>query len=188
MNIKIKYLIFSNSFFIFAGNLLVPLYALFINQLGFGAEVAGILFGTKFISAVLTQCVMLRLKDRVHLDYQLLKYNYLIRGLAWFSLVFFQNIYLLFLVEIFVGFSEAIGTPAYAALVSENLDKKRHISEWASLYFVSNITTAAASILSGFIVTLFGFPYLFFIMSSLAFTSFLIFTSFKKCLTTENTD
>lgn len=180
MNLYLKSLIFCNTIFVFADTLFAPLYALFVIKLGGNAQIAGILFGTRFAATTITEFFVIRMGDRARLDENMLKLNYIIRGFSWLFLFFHQSLPTLFLVQVFVGIGEAFGSPAFNSLISENLDNKKHIREWGIWGIVSNPAMAIAGLVGGFIVTLFGFPPLFFLMAILSFTAALIIQLIKK--------
>ena len=171
VNQKLKVILAGNSIFVFAGSLLVPLYVVLVSRQGGTIELAGILFGIPFLSSFVTELFIVRLKDKKSLDVMLLQANFLIRGAVWLVLAFTQTIPVLFLAQIVIGMTEAIGSPAFNSLVSENLDQKNHIREWGMWELVKNPLIALASAMGGFIVTIWGFRVLFIFMSTLAFLS-----------------
>ncbi len=180
MNHNLKVIVLVNTLFTFAVVLLTPMYALFITKIGGGAEIAGILFAVTFLSSFLADLFIVRVKDKNFLDAKMLKYNYLIKGFCWLLLVFFQTIPAFFLVQVILGYSEALGTPAFNSLFGENLDKKSHIREWGVWELIKNPAVAVASILSGFIVTYLGFTALFFVMATLAFVCLFLFDRYYE--------
>lgn len=182
MNSYLKKIFIINSIFIFADSLFIPLYALFVTEIGGGAQLAGILFGLKFFVTSIGEFFVIKLKDKLRLDELLLKINFLIRGFAWLLLFFFPTIPMLVIAQILIGISEAVGTPAVNTLISENLDDKKHLREWGISQLTSYIPQAIAGVLSGFIITLWGFPILFLIMAVLAFLSFVLLSFPKKII------
>lgn len=180
MNSYLKKIFIINSIFIFADSLFIPLYALFVVKIGGGAELAGILFGLKFAVTALVEFFVIQLRDKYKLDEFLLKTNYLIRGLAWLLLFFMPLVPILFIAQIMIGISESLGTPAINALISEHLDKKKHLREWGIGQLTSYVPQAIAGGLSGFIIALWGFQALFLIMSILAFTALGLLSLYRK--------
>lgn len=180
MNSYLKKIIIINSIFIFADSLFVPLYALFVLKIGGGAELAGILFGLKFAVTAIVEFFVIKLRDKYKLDELLLKINFFIRGLAWIMLFFMPVIPVLVIAQMIIGVSEALGSPAVNALISENLDDKKHLREWGISQLTSYIPQAVAGVLSGFIIVLWGFQGLFLIMSILAFTALGLLSLHRK--------
>ncbi len=180
MNRRIKIILLSNSVFIFAGSLFVPLYALFIDKLGGGAILAGVLFALHFISNSFVALFVTRLKDGRLLDEKLLALNFFLRAACWLVLGIYPSIFVFILIQLVIGACEAFGSPAFNSLISENLDPKKHISEWGVWELVKNPLMALASLLSGIIVATYGFEILFFLMSGISFVSFLLFISIRR--------
>ena len=177
MNKKLKVLLISNTVFVFAGSMLVPIYALFVIKLGGSATLAGLLYGSHFVANSVTNLLVIRIRDKRELFYKILNFNYLIRGLCWLVLSFNQTLFTLFLIQLIIGTMEAFGTPAFNSLISENLDDRRHIKEWGTWELFSKPAIAVASILGGLIVNLYGFGQLFLIMSIFSFLSLIVLNS-----------
>lgn len=164
MNRSLKFLLISNAVFVFAGSLFVPLYAIFVVELGGGIELAGSLVALEFTVAWLASLAIVRLRDRQGLSIMLLKVSFFMRSLVWLILGFWPSIYTLIVVQIIHGMTQAIGSPAFNSLVSEHLDNKQHIREWGTWELIKSPITATASIFGGFIASQFGFELLFVIM------------------------
>lgn len=175
MNKKLKFILFSNALFVFAGNLFLPLYALFVVKVGGDAKLAGLLIGLQYFASTVASFIIIKLRDKTKLDQELLQANFLLRCFAWLLVGLNPNLLTLIFAQIISGVSEAIGTPAFNALVSENLDDKEHIKEWGTWELVRNPVIAVSGVVGGFVVTTFGFTSLFLLMSFLAFISFLVY-------------
>ncbi len=180
MNIFLRSLVFINSINILADYLLIPIFALFANQISGNPEFAGILFSIQFISSAFCGLIIIKTKDTVGLNNRLLEINYLMKSAAWLLLAFSQNIPTLIIAQLIIGAASAIGGAAYQSLISEHLDKGRHVSDWGILQLLQNIAVAMGSILSGFIFSQFGFTYLFVIMAGLEMTALLLYMRIAK--------
>lgn len=176
MNRKLRFLQMSNMVFVFASSLFVPLYAIFVVKVGGGVALAGELVGLQFFVSFLVGFLIIKLKDKPKRCQHLLKANFFLRGLAWLLIGLFPSIAMLVLTQIMIGISGAIGSPAFNALFSENLDRKKHIKEWGCWELIQNLATAGASVLGGFIVVWFGFSPLFLLMALLAFVSLAVYS------------
>lgn len=177
MNPKLKFLLLSNSLFVFAGNLFLPFYALFVVKVGGDAKLAGLLIGLQYFSSTVAAFLVIKLRDKTKLDQELLQTNFLLRCFAWVMVGLNPNLFTLILAQIISGASESLGTPAFNALVSENLDYQQHIKEWGTYELIRNPVIAVAGIVGGFIVANFGFTPLFISMSFLALASFAVYHS-----------
>ncbi len=123
---------------------------------------------------------MVKVQDTRLKNVALYKYGLLIKIAAWLLLSSYQSIASLVLAQTILGIATSVGSPAFSSLVSENLDKKKHISEWAHWELMQGIVTAASSIMSGFIVVRYGFSSLFTLMAIITTFSFIISLSITK--------
>lgn len=180
MNAALKFLLLSNSINILADYLFIPLYALFITKIGGNPELAGILFAIRFASVAVFVLIVQRFRDKSNLDSEMLQVCFLIKILGWTFLAFNQSIPALVVAQIFFGMAVAIGAPAFNALVSENLDKKRHIHEWGMWELMQNMAVAISAVLSGFIMVTFGFTHLFILIAILELLSLAVYYFTKK--------
>lgn len=180
MNPRLKILFISNSLFTMACNLLVPLYALFITQIGGGAELAGILFSLSFFSSTIFGLLVMKFKDKKLLSVHMLKASFLLRVFAWLMLAFYQSIPVLVVAQILNGASTAIGGSSFNSLVSENLDDKNHIKDWGIWEVIVNPAAAIGGLVSGFVLVYGGFQYVFLSMAILAAMSFITVSFYRR--------
>lgn len=171
MNKPLIFLVASNSINVLADYLFIPIYALFISKIGGGAQIAGVLFGIRFISSVIFGFIVAKIHDKNKLDDLLLEINFFLKGSCWLILSFYQTIPVMVIIQIILGISGSFGGPAFNSLISEHLDNKKHIRDWGIWELVQNGSVAVASILSGFVLAAFGFKFLFIAMALLEFTS-----------------
>ena len=90
------------------------------------------------------------------------------------------NKYHLFIVQIIVGFAEAVNSPVWDELYSKFLDKGKSVYEWGLYASLKNIAGGISAIVGGVLVLYFGFKGLFIIMIFLALIGFLISISLRK--------
>ena len=174
MNVKLKLILASNAIQVFAATLVVPVFAVLTRHVGGGAELAGVLFGISFFVTSLGNVVLMRVKDGRSRDTLLYKLGLVVKILAWLLLAYNQSIASMVIAQIILGIATAAGAPAFSALVSSHLDKRKHISDWAEWNFMSNIATALSSVLSGFIVVRYGFTTLFIVMAMVTFAALML--------------
>lgn len=168
MNRELKLLFGSNAVFTLAAHLLIPVYALYIFQAGGGPELAGLLYATIFVSSAITDLVIIKFQDRRNLGLKMLKLNFLVRGLTWGALAFINTIPAIFVAQVVIGITQAIGSSAFNSLVSEHLDGQKHIKEWGTWDLVASPAVALGSVMGGIIAGRFGFSMLFMTMGVLA--------------------
>ncbi len=171
-NKSLKVLFIYNGIFIFASNLLGPLYAVYVGMLDKNIFSICATWAVGLMATGIFTYAVLKKGDLVKEKEYLLMAGFLIRAIAWFLYIAIGNIFQLILLQILLGLGEAAGSPAFNAIFAENLDFGKHIREYSSWLIVSNMLTAAGVIAGGCIVSIFGFRWLFICMGSLALVSF----------------
>lgn len=179
MNNRLRLILITNGIQVFAATLLVPVFALFIKEIGGGPELAGALFAVSFMTTAIGSLVVMRMRDTKILDKELFDTGMIMKLLAWILLAVHQSIPVLITAQIILGISTAIGSPAFGALISENLDRQKHLSEWSKWDFIYNTATGLASISSGFIIVSKGFDFLFLLMAAITLMALIVSLQFK---------
>jgi len=172
-NKALKTLFIYNGIFVFAGSLLGPLYALFVETI----DTTNITSVSLSWSAFLISTTLFMLLVRKYVDFlkekeYLLMAGYLVRAIVWFIFPSISTVIGLIALQTLLGFGEALGTPAYDAIFAEHLDKNKHVQNYTDWKLVSNIVGAIAVILGGIFVNELGFSTLFYTMGALALVSF----------------
>ena len=170
-NKALKTLFVFNGLFLFAGSLLGPLYAIFVEKITRGIFPITLSWSMFLISTTIFTILVAKIGDRIKEKEYLLMLGYVIRAVVWFSYIFIQDFYILLLAQFILGIGEATGTPAFDAIFAEHLDKGKHIFEYSQWKVISNIVLAIGTVLGGLIAERFGFSPLFFFMSILAMVS-----------------
>jgi MFS family permease len=171
-NKSLKILFIYNGIFVFAANLLGPLYAVYVGMLDnnifsiSATWAVGLLATSIFTFAISKKGDLLKEKE------YLLLAGFLIRAIAWFLYIGIGNIFQLALLQILLGLGEAAGSPAFNAIFAEHLDSGKQIREYSNWMIFSNILTAAGTVAGGFVASVFGFHWLFAGMGVLALVSF----------------
>jgi len=161
-----------NGIFVLAAWALIPIYALFAEEIGANLFTVSVLAAVLFASRALFVLLVRFFGDDICEKEYMLLAGFLVRALAWAALIFADSVVWLFVIQIFMGFGHAVGTPAFSALFARHLDKGREIEEFADWQIVSQLMAGVGSFTGGVVVTYFGFDTLFMIMSVLAFISF----------------
>jgi len=170
-NHAIRILLATNGLILFAGAMLGPIYALFVEKIGgslLDASYAGAAFAA---AAAITVFFMGRLSDKVKENELIIVAGYIIMGLGFFLYTAVNSIWSLLLAQVIIGFGEAIYVPAFDCVFSRHLDRKKEGTEWGAWESINYITTAIGAIIGGYTVHYFGFDLLFIIMSLFCFTS-----------------
>ena len=170
-NKALRILLITNSLVLFAGAMLDPIYALFVQKVG-GDLLDASLTGSFFaIAAGITTLIAGKLTDRNKRDELILAFGYAVMGLGFFLLIFVNSIYFLFFVQVLIGFAEAFYSPALDALYTKHVTKTKAGREWGAYEAMDYFSTALGAVVGGVVVTLLGFRVMFAIMFALSMIS-----------------
>ncbi len=97
--------------------------------------------------------------------------GYALAALGALSYVFVDTQAKLVGTQVVLGLSEAVLVPAFDAVFSEYLDKRRSASEWGDQEALYYFTTAIGALAGGYIAAAFGFRTLFLAMFALSVIS-----------------
>lgn len=173
-NDALKYLFLTNALFTFGGSLLGPLYAVLVQHIKGDVLSISISWAVFLLSTTFCGLIVSRIGDRVKKKRSLLVAGYFIRSVVWFLYIFVTNMEELFILQVFLGIGESLGSPTFNTLFAEHLDKNKHLREYADWTVIGTIITALGTVAGGFIVEKYGFTILFAIMGTLAFLSAVI--------------
>ena len=168
MNKSLKLLLTINSIFVLAGNLLGPLYAVYIEGLGGSIAVVSGTWSVMLLTTTLVNFSLIRYGDKVKEHEYLLIAGFIFRSIAWIGFVYAGNIFAILILQIVIGLGEAVGSTGFDAIMAEHLDKSRHIRDYAVWKTVSNLLAALATLIGGFVVTSYGFSPMFYFMGVVA--------------------
>lgn len=170
-NKALKILFTYNSLFIFSATLLGPLYAVYVNKIGGGLLLISISSAAFFVSSTLFLMFVSRWGDLIKRRDMLLAASYFVRAVGYLAFIFVGNALWLILVQVLLGLADALGTPTFGALFAAHVDKKEEVMEYSDWSIVANLVMALGTLIGGYITALFGFDFLFFVMSLLCVIS-----------------
>ena len=180
MNKVLKSLLFLDGIFILAAGMLGPIYAIFVERIGGDIlDASGAMAGFSLSFALIVFLVS-RWEDHVKFKKRLIFTGYTLSAFAFLAYYFVGNPFELLLVQILLGVSGAIVTPAYDAAYSLFLDKGKFASEWGAWETVNRAVTGVAAIIGGLIAFEFGFKILFLVMFAISLPGMLIAYSLLK--------
>ena len=81
---------------------------------------------------------------------------------------YINSITSLIILQILLGFGQALGTPSFNAIFAKHLDSGVQIKQYSQWKMLEDTVTAVGVLMGGIIVTKFGFTPLFLIMSLLS--------------------
>lgn len=180
-NPALRALLLSNSIVLISLAMLVPVYALFVQQVGGGALSAGLTAGALGLASAVSALLSGKYIDKiqpVNTRY-VLAVGWALIGCSMLLYLFVHSIAALFVVQLLAGFVKTISAPAFDTLYARHLDKKATGQEyglWEASFF---LTAGVGSILGGIIVAYAGFEGVFIVMAVLAFVASVYIASLK---------
>ncbi len=164
MNKSIKILLTSSFFITLAGGFFTPIYAIFVEEIGGDILTAGSAYAAFAIVSGLLIYLISMWEDRVKHQEKLLITGRILGVIGFAGYLAINNPIDLFIVQIILGISSAIGSPAFDSSYSKSLDKGKFASEWGLWESMAGIVTGVGAFVGSFIAMKFGFYTLFYIM------------------------
>lgn len=168
MNKSLRLLLSINSLFVLAGNLLGPLYAVYITGLGGSVAVVSGTWSIMLFTTTIVNLILIRYGDKVKEHEYYLIGGFIFRAIAWIGFAVSYSLTSVIVLQIVMGIGEAVGSTGFDAIMAEHLDKSSHIRDYAVWKTISNLIAATATMLGGFVVTWYGFTSMFYFMGGVA--------------------
>jgi len=177
MHKQLKLFLTVNSFFVLATGMLGPIYAIFVQQVGGDILAAGTAWAIFMITSGIGILFMGKLQDKIKRDKPVILIGYALMSLAFLGYFFVSNVMQLFLVQVLLGISIVVLTPAYDSFYTKYLEKGKFASQWAAWEGIWYLVTGIAALVGAFLAKVFSFKTLFLVMF---FTSLIgLFLSIK---------
>ncbi|MFH1662035.1 MAG: MFS transporter [Candidatus Falkowbacteria bacterium] len=189
INPVIRILTFCDLIVISAFGLITPIFAIFITQSidGGTIEVAGIAYAVLFLSESIFQIPLATIIDKIKGEKD--DFLALVIGSIIFSVVPILYIFIstpieLYIVQFIYGFALAMTGPSWYAIFTRHIDRRREGLEWGIYRTLTSLGSAIAASLGGFLITKFGFDYIFILISALSFVGSIFIISVKSHMKT----
>jgi len=173
-NPALKALYISNGIFVFAGAMLVPLYAIFAENIGASIFTISTLASVLLVAKVVTVIFLQKFGDAIAEKEYLLIAGFVVRAIGWIGLLFFQTIPMLFVIQIILGFGDGVGSPSFRALFATHLDNGKEVKRYSEWELILAAGGSIGALAGGYIVTNYSFEILFVVMSVLAIISSIV--------------
>jgi len=170
-NKALRILIITNAMVLVAAAMLGPIYALFVKEIGGNLLDASITGGVFALAAGLTTLLAGKYADKIKHDERIVAFGYATMGIGFFLFSFVDTMLLLLIVQVIIGFGEAVYSPAFDALYAKHVAKTKAGSEWGAWEAINYFTLFAGAIIGGFVATHLGFNVIFFGMAGLCIVS-----------------
>jgi len=170
-NKPLKILLFTNGLILIASAMLGPIYALFVEEIGgdlLDASLAGAVFA---FAAGVTTLVSGKFADKIKENELIIVLGYVLIGIGFTLYTFVNSMVFLLIIQVMIGFGEAIYSPVFDAIYSKHLSIRKAGRQWGAWEAMNYYTAAFGAVIGGIIVYNFSFDALFVVMASLSFIS-----------------
>lgn len=168
------------SFFGIAIGMFGPIYAIYVQRIGGGVLEAGAAWAIFMIISGVGIYLMGHIQDKIKNDKPAIIIGNALTSLAYLGYFFVSNVIQLYLVQILLGLSTVIKTPAYDSFYTKYLEKGRFASQWAAWESLWYITAGIAALIGAFLVKIFDFKILFLVMFAISFIGTILSIQLKE--------
>lgn len=166
---SIKILITISTLLTFLTGLFAPFYALFVEKLGGGIEVAGASWAVFSIVSGLMILLFRPWASTIQQKRRIMIGGMFLRSFTFVFFIFIDSFLELILVQVLVGISIALVNPSYDALFTKHTSEEQAISDWGGWEGMTSIATGLASITGGYLIKFFGYEAVFIPMAVISF-------------------
>lgn len=168
-----KILLLSDSFFLFSGALLGPIYGLFVKEIGGDLLEASSTFAIFMLTAGVVVLLLAFWEDKTKHQKKFVIAGYAVAVIGTAGYLLVSSPASLFIVQAILGLAVALKDPAYDALFS--MSSKKHLAlAWGEWEAVDYLALGLGALLGGFIAQYFGFKLLLWCMLAMSILSFII--------------
>lgn len=171
-NLFLRAVIYVADGLIVAGSsLIVPIFAIFVEEIGGGIPEAGIAISIYSLTAGLGILFFSRIEDRIKDFRHFVVMGYLLAVVGYIIYFFASSIAILFIAQFVLGVATAVRVPAYDVLLSQSAPG--HIAvAWGNWYSMVFIVSAVNAFAGAMIAETFGFRVLILMILVFAFMAF----------------
>ena len=182
MHKQLKLFLVVDGIYALAFGMLGPIYAVFVQRIGGGILEAGTAWAIFMIVSGIGMLFMGKLQDKLSKDKHVLVAGYALRSLGFLGYYFVSNVPQMFMLQIFLGLSVVVISPATYSFYGNYVDKKKLAFQWTAWESTWFILQGIAALIGSFLASLFGFKTLFLVMFVLSLFSLVIATQLKEKL------
>lgn len=174
MHKNIKLLLLTSILIHSGANLLAPIYAIFIKQIGGDLIDAGIAVGIYALLKGVFYFLFGRIKEELFSKKIMMFIGYTVMGIGYLAYVFAAKPLDVFLIQIIISLGETVINPSWSAIIATSLEKGKERHLYANFFGYRSIFEGVAAIFGGLFAMEFGFNVLFGIMAGFAIASGLL--------------
>jgi len=161
----LKILILADAWANLALGMIGPIYAIFVEQIGGDIlDVGWAYFAFTFTSGAVLYLISVW-ENKVLYKEKLVVIGYAVNTIGCLLYFFTSTQFMLLITQVVLGIGVALVSPAFDALYSHFVKTKEEASDWGAWEAMGYMVAAIASLLGSFVVSNFGFKYLFVCMT-----------------------
>ena len=180
MHKQLKLFLFAEGFYASAFGMLGPIYAVFVQDIGGDILEAGVAWALFMIVSGIGMFSMGKLQDRISKDKLFLVVGYIMRSLGFLGYYFVSNITQMFVLQVFLGITVVIISPATYSFYAKHVDNKKLASQWAVWEGMWYMVQGFAAVIGSFLASIYSFKTLFLVMFATSLFSMVIATQLKE--------
>lgn len=164
MTKTLRVLFFIQFFNLFTAELLNPVYAAYVADIGGNLFTAGSALSVRLAIIGILIFASGQIAGKYHTEKLQLLIGYSLGLVVVVGYLFINTPTQLFILQILLGLSIAVAQPAYNGMFSSRLGNGSHSSRWGTYFAMTYFSGALAALSSGFISQIYGFDFLFYTM------------------------
>lgn len=159
---KLFYIILWGTLFTFGVEIIAPIYAIFVKNIGDSVLNVGAAYAIySFVFSTL-QPFMGKLADKYGRIRLAIIAN-LINSICLFGYIFITHIFHVFLLQILLGIGSSIASPSQHAMIADLTSKRKRGEEIGYIYMSMGYASTSAALISGIVAELISFRVVFFL-------------------------
>lgn len=166
---SIKILITISTLLTFLTGLFAPFYALFVEKLGGGIEIAGASWAVFAIVSGIMILLFRSWESTIQQKRRIMIGGMFLRSFTFVLFIFINSFLELILVQALVGISIALVNPSFDALFTKHTSETQAISDWGGWEGMTSIASGLASVTGGYLIKFFGYEAVFIPMAVISF-------------------
>lgn len=159
----IRTLLLSEGLFLFAGGLLGPIWAVYVENIGGDILEASGAFAAFMLTAAAVTYFLGKIEDRQRYKAKFVVLGYLMGTLGFAGYLFVKDTLSLLGVQAILGITVAVKDPAYDGIYSK-FAKKHLTLAWGEWEAMDYLTSGISALAGGLIASFFGFRSLIYVM------------------------
>ncbi|MBD0402585.1 MFS transporter [Flammeovirga sp. EKP202] len=171
MHKNIKLLLLASIFTHMGANLLAPIYAIFIENIGGTLIDAGIAVGVYAIFKGIFYFLFDKIDETKLSKRAMMCIGYALMGVGYGLYVFASSPIHVFLIQIIISLGETVINPSWSAIIAMSLKKGKEKSIYSHFYGYRSLSEGIAAIIGALFAMQFGFALVFSLMAFFSLAS-----------------